>query len=264
MGFVGFHERNHEKIYNWIFWLLIIIILIVLYIIGDVFYHCGFEMKYFTEINGIITTMMTVIGIFIAFTAINIYSIFNSRVDEEKESLLKLKKDFEKILKSLKNDSELMLKSWKRDKDKMIESIQEISSESQKHIDKQTHIIKSNLEDINELRQELLISISINNIITDHILIKDKGTAIGILKERIYFLENKIEETDSVSSKIDLKGKLIEFVKTIYSALNGYYQAPRKEVENQIYQRMLNSLMNKVKEIMKRYKIKFESDLTTI
>lgn len=105
MSLLGLKGQNdHEKFYNWIFGLFLVIILIVIYIVGDIIYHCNIDVKCFTEINGIITSLMTVIGIFIAFTAINIYSIFNSRVDEEKEKLNELLSEYEIRINSIDKD----------------------------------------------------------------------------------------------------------------------------------------------------------------
>jgi hypothetical protein len=44
--------------------------------------------------------------VFIAFTAINIYSIFNSRVNEEKKALEKLREEYESQIRDLNNNHE--------------------------------------------------------------------------------------------------------------------------------------------------------------
>lgn len=254
------HESGHKKIYCWIFSLLLITIIVVIYVISDIFYHCNVTFKDLKEINTIISTLLTVIGVFIAFTAINIYSIFNARVDEEKRNLRKLRNKYSNIFKRI-NDENIELKE-------KLDGSYSLSIELKKDLEKlrnESESIKSSIEsnqsDNNELRNELLILISINNIITDYISIKDKGTAVGTIQMEIYSLDNKINKSDSLSEKKDLEGKQIELVKKIHTAIYGYYQSQKNEMKNVYYKRMLDGLMNKLNEIRKKHGIEDEKQI---
>lgn len=233
-------EQKNSLLHRLIFYSLILSILSILFC-GLILYSYFQEKPINFTITNDIAVIISVIGVFITFSAINIYSIFNARVGEEKERLKEIESGIYEKYETFEKMYTYKLK-YLSDEQKII-------------TDRMDKFLK---EQIEELRQGLLVEISLNNILTDHISAKDKGTAVGFIKERINYLEKWFEETDSISNKNEAEGKLIEFAKDVYFALDTYYQTPRNEMNNAIYMRMLNSLLEKLREILRRFHIDFE------
>ncbi len=92
--------RAEDKSCKFLFWYILISSVVNVGLIA-IFIWENYEFRIGSNFDGTIATILSVLGVFIAFTAINIYSVFNSRVNEEKWALEKLKaryiEDLEKL-----------------------------------------------------------------------------------------------------------------------------------------------------------------------
>lgn len=94
-------SKNWPKRLKTIIKYFFVISLAVLACTNVVFFIYNFRMP-ILEINDI-TIILTVVGFFFAFAGINIYSIFNTNIEEEKERLNNLAINYEKTLEQYNN-----------------------------------------------------------------------------------------------------------------------------------------------------------------
>jgi len=104
--------------YNIFFWYVLISTIVIVFLFSIIVWRIwctNYEFSFdFQDATPII---LSVLGIFIAFTAINIYSVFNSRVSEEKRELENLKSEYKEKIEKLNNNYELINGDIKQIKD---------------------------------------------------------------------------------------------------------------------------------------------------
>lgn len=84
-------NTNHIKSILWYAYQFVMIILCIIFIV--IFLGAKAQII-ITELNNLTTLLLVVIGFLFAFAGINIYSIFNTNIDEEKDRLKKLQNEY--------------------------------------------------------------------------------------------------------------------------------------------------------------------------
>jgi hypothetical protein len=107
-----------SKEYNVFFGYVLISTIVIVFLFSIIIWRiwCT-NYKFSFDFQDTIPVILSVIGIFIAFTAINIYSVFNSRVSEEKKELEDLKLEYKVKINELNNNYELINSDIKQIKD---------------------------------------------------------------------------------------------------------------------------------------------------
>lgn len=212
------NEENNENKLKHIYFLsfidLMLTILIIVYIAFGFFLKtdnncsCNFNL----DLCSNLTIVLSVIGILATITALNIYSIFNARVDEEKDKLETLRKQY-------------------------LERINKFDD------------VKTRIDEFENLIKDIHRQTAINQITNSYISISDKVTAISSLTQQIEKFETDICSTDSIVEQNDLKGALYEFSRKIKMALDSV-TVPLDA--NELYRNSFKILKDKVQEIIDR------------
>lgn len=167
--------------YKCFFWYVLISSIVIVFFLAIIVWKIILIENYNFSLHfqDTIPIILTVLGVFIAFTAINIYSIFNSRVDEEKKALEKLKNEYESQIKDLTNNY-----------GKIGMRIDNIKKGMQSALD------------------ELVLENLLNNLIDVNFPIIDRVTAAWKLIRLIEHKKKSINTTNLKDESINLEGEL--------------------------------------------------------
>ncbi|GHT38650.1 hypothetical protein AGMMS49965_02710 [Bacteroidia bacterium] len=176
------------KEYNCFFWYVLISSIVIVLLFAIIVWKIILVENYEFSLNfqDTIPLILTVLGVFIAFTAINIYSIFNSRINEEKQALQKLNDKYETKIEDL-------TKNYKK---------------INRHIDKIITFFPYQ-EKTKLLLDEFELENMLRNLIDINIPIIDRITAAWKLIRVIEDKKKSINTTNLKDESKDLEGELI-------------------------------------------------------
>ena len=200
-----------RSVFQWFCWYLLILSIVnVLVITILIWYYPGFKIP--EDFNQTIIVILSILGVFIAFTAINIYSVFNSRVEEEKQKL-------EKMIQKCNTD---------------IQNFDKRNEILRKEFDNLEKKINQNLQGIDNYNlQDDIFDIKHSDVLLE------KVRAIFALTERIEIIKKTIDETDSIKEKERLDENLLSLKITIKQNLEPYYKKIDK-INNKTFKDIFN------------------------
>ena len=178
-----------KKKFNWFFSYIVLSSIVnvgvILFFIGK-----NYEFRVIDNFDGIILAILSILGTFIAFTAINMYSIFNARIVEETHKLEETRKQLNENIENIENKIENHYKAFSA--------------------------LEDRIDDYN-FNDDIL------NIIRSSVLLLEKTRAIYSLTERIEIIKKNIDETDSIDEREKLEQKLLLLKYTIKQNLKPQY-----------------------------------------
>lgn len=179
------HKRSlSEKDYKYFFWYVLISTIVIVFFFAIITLK-DYKFNFSTDFQFSISVIFTVLGVYIAFSAINTYSIFNSRVKDEKEELENLKS---------------------KSKDEIEELINEYKSV--------VGTFNINQEKFEDLTKKIELENTLNNIITNIQMVK-RVTAVYKLIGIIDGKMKKKNETNLINERGILNEELIELKEII-------------------------------------------------
>lgn len=203
--------KSGDKSFRFLFWYILISSIVNIVLIA-MFIWSNYEFRISENFDGTITTILSVLGVFIAFTAINIYSVFNSRVNDEKWALEDLRK------------------RYVGDLEKMEKRFVELEKQENRR---------------REGTDKILLTNDISDIVNKDVLLLDRTTAICKLCVLIENKEKEIEENNFKDKDIELKYSLEMLKSQIRSRLMPYY-AQMDEVKNPYFAQAFKRLRSKL------------------
>lgn len=203
--------ESGDKSFKYLFWYILISSVVNVVLIA-IFIWSNYEFKVSENFDGTITTILSVLGVFIAFTAINIYSVFNSRVNDEKGALEKLRKRYVEDLEKL----EKRFAELKKQENRMKEATERIS-----------------------------LTNEISDAVNKDVLVLDRTTAICKLCILIENREDEIEDNNLKDKESELKDGLEALKSKIRSRLIPYYDQ-MEDVKNPYFSQAYKRLKEKL------------------
>lgn len=216
-------EKNLTiKEYNAFFWYVLISTIFIVFLFSILVWRiwCS-DYEFSFDFQDTTPVILSIIGIFIAFTAINIYSVFNSRVNEEKKDLEDLKTEYKEKIKILDSNYDHINNEIKQIKD--------------------TFPYQLKLKDIVE---NLEIERTLNNILDDDVLLLDRITNIWKLIGIINGKKKEIVKSDLKYESSDLADKYKIFKRQIKSKIGNKKLTKMKSSDFQNAIAKLNKLLN--------------------
>ncbi|MDR1202462.1 MAG: hypothetical protein LBL58_12675 [Tannerellaceae bacterium] len=184
----------------------------------NVFLIGGFLWKNYSfssDFEPVITTILAVLGVFITFSAINIYSLFNVQITKERYGLEALRElchteitEMEKLCKNLNvrdNDSEASI-------------------------------------------QNIILTFYVLDIVNKNISIVDRTTTISKFIGMIETKENEMRCNNLKDKEIELRNTLNSLKKRIKERLSPYYTELDKE-SNTVFKQVYSKLKEKLETI---------------
>jgi len=198
---------REKSIFQWFCWYLLVLSIVNVIVIAILIWN-SYDFNIPDNFNGTILAILSILACFIAFTAINMYSVFNSRVEDEKQKLKELR---EKCYEDMKNLEERFIGF----KEKCREHLVTLEEEFDNFGDK----IKQNLQDIDNYNlMDDIFDIKNNDALLE------KVRAIYALTERIEIIKKSIGVTDSIKEKERLEENLMSLKNRIKLNLEPYYR----------------------------------------
>jgi len=193
-----------QSIFQYFCWYLLISSIVNVVVIAILSWkNCEFHIA--KNFDGTIATILSVLGVFIAFTAISIYSVFNARVEDEKQKLEEVRAQCYKDLANF---------------DERINDYYKEFSELDKKID--NHNLYDSIFDVK-----------------NSVVLLDKVRAIYALSELIEKNKKRIDETDSIREKERLKEDLSSLKIIIKREIEPYY-CKLEEIKNNTFKGIFN------------------------
>lgn len=171
-----------------------------------------------------IPVILTVLGVFIAFTAINMYSMFNSRVDEKKEDLEKARALYEQ-----------QEKKWASIHEEVIKIAREV-----KKMHGEMLPYRQRMEPVFD---ELYLQNSLRNAVDNNASILDRTTGVWKLIRLIEDKKNTIKNCNLINERKELLGDLKLLKYKIDLKI-------KNEKDSQINNEYLKRAITKLKELL--------------
>ena len=196
--------------YKGFFWYVLISTILIIVLLFIIYYKiCNDSYEFSFHFQDTIPVILTVLGVFIAFTAINMYSIFNSRINDERRALKQLNDKYEDQIQDLKN-------KYKRFED-----------------------IANNLRAQYALHD---IENSLRDIVDNNVPIVERTTAILKLIRLIEDAKKNIRNPDlKLSESNDLEGKFLILKIRVRSRIQN---KEFKRIKNNIFQKAFKKLID--------------------
>lgn len=182
----------------------------------------SFDISYFTMYNTVIT-ILSIVGVLITFTAINIYSIFNAQLNTERRELDKVKEKYNIDRNEIDSRWQVLNKQF-----------QELESKSE-----------CKINDIVAILDRFILDAEISNVINKDMHPIDRTTSIWKLISRIEIREKNIENNDSKKEDKAFESALEALISKIdYRLLP--YKAEIEEEKNPYFSKAYKRLVEKL------------------
>jgi len=203
---------TRKSVFQWFCWYILFSTIVNVGVIA-IFIWKNYEFRIADNFDGTIATILSVLGVFIAFTAINIYSVFNARVEDEKQKLEEVRKKCYNDIADLEIKIEKYHKKFDNFEDKINQSLDVIDD----------YNLNDEFYDIKH---------------SDVVL--DRVRAIYALIERIEKIKQSIDKTDSIGEKEKLEGDLLSLKHKIKQNLEPYCKKIEK-TKNKTFKDIFNN-----------------------
>jgi len=204
-----------KKKFNWFFSYIVLSSIVNVGVILF-FIWKNYEFRVIDNFDGTVATILSVLGIFIAFSAINTYSVLNARAEENKQELEKSRKEHNEY----------------------IVNMEERIKTHHKELDERIKIHHKELDDFKRKMDNYNTMNDIFNIKHCEGVV-DKVRAITNLSDSIEIIKKSIDETDSMKEKERLEENLLSLKNRIKQNLRPYYKEIEK-IKNKTFQEIFN------------------------
>jgi hypothetical protein len=201
-----------KSVFQYFCWFILVISIVNICVIGF-FIWKNYDFRIADNFDGTVATILTVLGIFIAFSAINTYSVLNARAEENKQELEKVKKEHSEYIVNIGNRIENYYKK--------IDALE-------KRMD--NYNLNAEIYDVKH-----------------SVVVLERVRAIYVLTERIEKIKRSIDGTDSIREREKLEQDLLSLKDYIKQNLVPYY-SPMGKIKNETLQDILNDFKTLLNE----------------
>jgi len=208
-----------QSVFQYFCWYILFSSIVNIGVIA-IFIWKNYDFRIINNFDGTLATILSLLGVFITFTAINSYSSFNARVEDEKQKLEEVKTKYNENIVSI----ERKFKDYYEELDNLKCKYDNFKGE-----------INKNLNEINDYYNLKYDVFDVKN----SVVLLDKVHAIYALTERIERIKKSIDETDSIGERKRLEEDLSSLKNIIKRELEPYY-CKLEEIENKTYRGIFN------------------------